>query len=125
MIEVLGVDHLDLTVGDLDRSIPFYGKVLGALGFRRVPHQHYIGFANGHTAVGLRAAASEERAAGLDRRRVGFHPLALRARAREKVDRSRVKLLYALFTKVCRMRAQSGFYGLPWEWKLARWLKLT
>ena len=31
--EVLGVDHLDLTVTDLSRSLPFYEKILGALGF--------------------------------------------------------------------------------------------
>jgi catechol 2,3-dioxygenase-like lactoylglutathione lyase family enzyme len=35
--EVLGIDHVDLTVNDLGRSIAFYEKVLGALGFRRLP----------------------------------------------------------------------------------------
>jgi catechol 2,3-dioxygenase-like lactoylglutathione lyase family enzyme len=35
--EVLGVDHIDLTVTDLPRSIAFYETVLGALGFRRLP----------------------------------------------------------------------------------------
>src|SRR5437867_3268396 len=37
-MDVLGLDHVDLTVNDLARSIPFYEEVLGALGFRRVPH---------------------------------------------------------------------------------------
>ena len=45
--------------------------------------------------------------------------------AREKVGRSRLKPFYWLFTLACRARVRLGFYGLPWEWKLARWLKLT
>lgn len=45
--------------------------------------------------------------------------------AKEKVAGSRVKPLYGLFTLICRARASLGFYGLPWEWKLARMLKLT
>ena len=45
--------------------------------------------------------------------------------AREKVARSRVKPLYRLFTMVCRARVRSGVYSLPWEWHLARRLKLT
>lgn len=45
--------------------------------------------------------------------------------AREKVARSKVKPVYWLFTLACKARVRLGFYGLPWEWKLARWLKLT
>ncbi len=45
--------------------------------------------------------------------------------AREKVGRSRFKPFYSLFTLACRVRVKLGYYGLPWEWKLARWLKLT
>src|SRR5213083_1097622 len=56
-MDVLGVDHIDLTVNDLARSAPFYEKVLGALGFRRVPHATYLVWANAHLAIGLRAAA--------------------------------------------------------------------
>lgn len=44
---------------------------------------------------------------------------------REKMSRSRVKLLYRLFTLACRARVRLNFFALPWEWKLARWLKLT
>lgn len=45
--------------------------------------------------------------------------------AREKVARSSVKPLYWLFTQACRARVRSGVYGIPWEWYLARRLKLT
>jgi radical SAM superfamily enzyme YgiQ (UPF0313 family) len=44
---------------------------------------------------------------------------------REKMATSKVKPLYWLFTRICRARVRLGFYSLPWEWTLARWLKLT
>src|SRR6266571_1111197 len=76
-MDVLGVDHVDLTVNDLARSIPFYEKVLGTLGFRRVPHATYVAWANAHLAIVLRPA---ERNAVFDRYRVGLHHLALSGR---------------------------------------------
>jgi len=83
-MDVLGLDHVDLTVNDLARSIPFYEEVLGALGFRRVPHATYVAWANAHLAIGLRPG---DRAAAFDRYRVGLHHLALRVRSRDEVDR--------------------------------------
>ncbi len=44
---------------------------------------------------------------------------------REKMEASRVKPLYRLFSAACRLRVGAGFYSLPWEWHLARRLKLT
>jgi catechol 2,3-dioxygenase-like lactoylglutathione lyase family enzyme len=88
MIDVLGVDHVHLTVRDLAASIPFYDKVLGALGFRRVPVEspdHDVNWANAHVTVGIYAAG--EAGVAHDRRRPGFHHLALRARTRADLDR--------------------------------------
>jgi catechol 2,3-dioxygenase-like lactoylglutathione lyase family enzyme len=85
--EVLSVDHVDLTVGDLERSTAFYAKVLGALGFRRIAHESYVAWGNAHMNIGLRACAADERPTGFDRRRIGFHHLALKARSRADVDR--------------------------------------
>ena len=84
-MDVLGLDHVDLTVNDLARSIPFYEKVLGALGFRRVPHATYVAWANAHLAIVLRPA---ERNAVFDRYRVGLHHLAFEAPSRAHVDES-------------------------------------
>jgi catechol 2,3-dioxygenase-like lactoylglutathione lyase family enzyme len=86
--EVLGVDHVDLTVTDVARSIPFYETVLGALGFRRIPHEHdYVNWANAHTSIAVRAASPAHAGVAFDRTRVGLHHLALRARSRDDVDR--------------------------------------
>ena len=88
-IEVLGLEHLDLTVNDLERSIAFYGSVLGMLGFRRLPPhpEGYTAWHNPYMSIALRPAAPEEQGRPFNRYRVGLHHLALKARSREDVDR--------------------------------------
>lgn len=97
-IDVLAVDHLDLTVNDLERSIAFYDQVLGALGMRRIAHESYVAWGNAHMNIGLRAAASELRGVPFDRTRAGFHHLALKARSRADVDRMHAFLVRAGLT---------------------------
>ena len=83
-MDVLGIDHVDLSVDDLERSIAFYELVLGSLGFSRVEHPSYVAWSNGRMNVGLRPAA--QRSAPVDRSRTGLHHLALRVRSRADVD---------------------------------------
>lgn len=88
-IDVLGFDHLDLTVNEMGRSVPFYERVLGELGFRRAPdgESGSVIFANGITSIAIRPASVGSRGAAFDRTRVGLHHLALRAASRHDVDR--------------------------------------
>ena len=85
-IEVLGVEHIDLTVNDVARSSEFYGKVLGALGFRLLDQDEDVRWGNAHLTIAIRPAADSQRAAAFDRYRVGLHHLALKVRARQHVD---------------------------------------
>ncbi len=85
-IEVLGVEHIDLTVNDVERSRPFYDKVLGELGFRKYKGDDYIHWSNAQMAIAIRAASETNQRARFDRYRVGLHHLALRARSRADVD---------------------------------------
>jgi glyoxylase I family protein len=85
-LEVLGIEHIDLTVSDVQRSLPFYEKVLGFLGFRKVAHESYIALSNGHMGIGFRLVAPEEKGVSFNRYRIGLHHLALRAKSREDVD---------------------------------------
>ena len=81
-IDVLGFDHVDLTVNHVERSQPFYEKVLGALGFRLIHETSESGsviFANGHTSIAIRPPSAAHANASFDRYRVGLHHLALRA----------------------------------------------
>lgn len=86
-MDVLGVDHLDLTVTRLARSVAFYEDVLGALGFSRVAHPTYVAWSNGKMTIGLREAGAAHRDVPFDRTRAGLHHVALRVVARADVDR--------------------------------------
>jgi glyoxylase I family protein len=85
-IEVLGVEHIDLTVNDATRSRAFYDKVLGELGFRKYEGDDYIHWANAQMTLAIRVASAPNRDAHFDRYRVGLHHLAFRARSRADVD---------------------------------------
>lgn len=87
--DVLGFDHVDLSVNDFERSLEFYAKVLGELGFRRAEDGQSGSaiFANGITSLAIHPASPHQRGAAFDRYRVGLHHLALRAARREDVDR--------------------------------------
>jgi glyoxylase I family protein len=90
---VKGVDHLDLVVTDLERSLRFYAELLTPLGFTRTSEIEgergervvYIG-GTGGPSVSLREAQSEAHATPYDRYAVGIHHLAFVARSREQVD---------------------------------------
>ena len=84
--EVLGLDHVDLTVRSVDVSLPFYERVFGALGFSRVDHDIYIAWSNGRMNVAIREARADERGTPFNRYRPGLHHIALKARRREDVD---------------------------------------
>ncbi len=84
-IEVLGVEHIDLTVNYLARSTAFYDKVMPALGFKRLPDndRNNIRWANAHLSFAIRPATTN---ATFDRYRVGLHHLAFRAKSRAAID---------------------------------------
>ena len=90
-----GVDHLDLVVSDLERSLAFYRGLLGPLGYTRTSEIEgergervvYIGTHDGPEAsVSLRERQSHERAAPYDRYDLGIHHLAFAAPDRAAVD---------------------------------------
>jgi len=91
-------DHIDLTVGDYARSLPFYGAVLGELGFRRLspaeaggdtPVWQLADAGAGGFSIGLFQARPEARDRRHDRTAPGLHHLAFRAEGRDDVDRFR------------------------------------
>jgi catechol 2,3-dioxygenase-like lactoylglutathione lyase family enzyme len=86
-MDVLGLDHLYLTVSDLARSEQFYDPVMQRLGFRKGdkpiggdPHLHYF---NRVLQITLRPARSER---AHDPYAPGLHHLCLQLATREAVD---------------------------------------
>jgi catechol 2,3-dioxygenase-like lactoylglutathione lyase family enzyme len=86
-MEIAGIAHVQLTVNDLQRAMPFYEKVLGFLGMRPVvkaPNGLYM--IGGKTAVMVTRSSEDNRGARFDQRRIGLHHLCFRARSREDID---------------------------------------
>jgi catechol 2,3-dioxygenase-like lactoylglutathione lyase family enzyme len=86
-VEVLGLDHLYLTVSDVTRSEPFYDAVFGLLDFRKTDtaiagdlHRHYF---NRVMQVSIREAKS---AAKHDPYAPGLHHLCLQVADNKAVD---------------------------------------
>ncbi len=84
-IDVLGIEHIDLTVSDVERSEAFYDKVMAALGFRRIEDTDPR-WANAHMTLAIRPAAADERELTFNRYRPGLHHLAFKAISRADVD---------------------------------------
>src|SRR5690349_9480531 len=88
------LDHIDIVVGSLDTSLPFYTELLKPLGWRYqrdVPGErgetiHYLWGHGGRASVGLRERQSNPGGAPYDRYAVGLHHLAFPARSRRRVD---------------------------------------
>jgi glyoxylase I family protein len=88
------VDHVDLVVTSIDRSLPFYRGLLGPLGWVGVGRQegergetiHYLGGPDLDGSLGLRERPLEAGAQEVDRYALGMHHLAFEAPSRNAVD---------------------------------------
>lgn len=103
------INHIDLTVSDLPRSMAFYDVVLGELGFRRseeyagdVPNWSLV-CGPAHLSIGLHQARVTQTH---DRYAPGLHHLAFHAESRAAVD-----VMYALL-----LRSQMRVLDAPAEY---------
>ena len=88
------IDHLDLVVTSLERSLDFYRGLLGPLGYVRTSEivgergerVVYLGRIGGMGSVSLRAAQSDAHPVPYDRYGIGLHHLAFSASSRSAVD---------------------------------------
>jgi len=84
-----GVQHIDLVVSSIERSLPFYRELLAPLGYHRISEVEgergeTIWYLSGPVvAIGLREAQSE---GAHDRYQVGLHHIAFEAWSRAAVD---------------------------------------
>jgi catechol 2,3-dioxygenase-like lactoylglutathione lyase family enzyme len=88
------IDHLDLVVSDLQRSLDFYTGLLRPLGYvetsviegERGERVVYIGRGTGYGSISLRERQSDAHEVPYDRYGIGLHHLAFAAASRETVD---------------------------------------
>ncbi len=89
------IDHIDLVVSSVERSLPFYRELLKPLGWwgrEDEPGEqgetiHYLYGSNIRASIGIRQARDPaDGEGGYDRYSVGLHHLAFGARSRRRVD---------------------------------------
>ncbi len=86
-MEINGVAHIQLTVNDLQRALPFYEQVLAFMGMKAVvKNPEFLYMIGGRTAVAVTRSSSENGDTAFDQRRIGLHHICFRARSREDVD---------------------------------------
>ncbi|HTY56239.1 MAG TPA: VOC family protein [Candidatus Binataceae bacterium] len=90
------INHLALTVKDLDRSAKFYDDVLGFLGYRRVPvpestqqvmKTRLFAWSGQHGAITVRPAKDASANKEHDRNAPGMNHVAFNAESREDVEK--------------------------------------
>jgi glyoxylase I family protein len=88
------VDHVDLVVSSIDRSLPFYRDLLAPLGWVGTVEQrgergetiHYLWGPDWGGSLGLRERQSGSGDSAYDRYAMGIHHLAFAAPSRKAVD---------------------------------------
>jgi catechol 2,3-dioxygenase-like lactoylglutathione lyase family enzyme len=93
MIEINGMAHVILTVGDFDASRAFYCELLPFLGMKKVyDGNNFVYHVGGRTALGIQRCAPGLENERFVQNRIGLHHLCLRARSRADVDAAAAKL---------------------------------
>jgi catechol 2,3-dioxygenase-like lactoylglutathione lyase family enzyme len=87
MPEINGIAHIQLTVSNMERSIPFYEKLLLSLGMvMLVKSPVFLYCIGGRTGVAISPPDPAFKDDAYNQRRVGLHHVCFRARSREDVD---------------------------------------
>ena len=87
MIQVTGVDHLVISVGDFKKSKAFYGPLMTFLGFKILDeYPEMMGWTNGKTRLWIAAADAKGKTHKYRKGDIGFHHYAFRLRSRKDVD---------------------------------------
>jgi catechol 2,3-dioxygenase-like lactoylglutathione lyase family enzyme len=119
------VSHIDLSVADPDRSIPFYAAFFEALGFHRFRSDHpefagdrprraawFLPYPGGGIfGVEVRPASPESRSQAHDRYAPGLHHLAFHAESPAAVDEIHAKVVAAAGTVLDPPADYSGREG--------------
>ncbi|MCX5493237.1 VOC family protein [Kaistia dalseonensis] len=87
MVQVVGIDHLVIRVGDYEKSKAFYGRLFAFLGFEVLgDYGDMIGWTNGKTRYWIGEADEEGKKHKHRIGNIGFHHYAFELRSRQDVD---------------------------------------
>lgn len=89
VIDINGIAHVQLSVRDLQRSRPFYYRLLHETFGMTIQYDEpeYFYCIGGRTGIAITPASGEFRDSRFHQRRVGLHHFCFRARSRDDIDR--------------------------------------
>ena len=119
MASINGIAHIQLTVSDMQRSVPFYRALLHSLEMVTIIDKpEYFYCIGGRTGVAIAPAPPQHKREAFDQGRLGLHHLCFRARSRADVEAIHQTAL-ALGAKVIRAPRDDdwapGYYSVLFE----------
>ena len=86
-VEINGIAHIQLTVGNPDACLPFWETLCHFLGMQTlIRNDSTVYCIGGRTGILVRAAPEDKRQQRFDQDRPGLHHFCFRVRAREEID---------------------------------------
>ena len=87
MVEFKGIAHINLTVRDFDKSLPFYKSLFAFLGMQEMfALDGYYYCVGKRCAIGVQSASPERAGEPFDQGRAGLHHFCLSLGSREDID---------------------------------------
>lgn len=87
-MELKGIAHINFTVSDFGRSLPFYKQLFAELGLREMlVSDDYYYCVGRRIGIGIQAATKAYEGVAFDQGRSGLHHYCLAMESREDVDR--------------------------------------
>jgi len=119
-VELNGIAHIQLTVTDPDRCVPFWEKLCHFLEMKTLIKGEGIVYCIGsRTGILVRGATGEHRATRFDQNRAGLHHFCFRARSAEDVDAIHAFVVSELDAKIVHPpelgNFAPGYYSLLFE----------
>ncbi len=119
-VEVNGIAHIQLTVNDPQRCVPFWEKLCHFLGMKTLIKGDEIVYCIGsRTGILVRGGPPEKRDRSFDQERPGLHHFCFRARSREDVDAIHKFLVNELDAKIVHPPEEAnfapGYYSVLFE----------
>ena len=86
-IDVNGIAHIQLTVNDVERCLPFWAALCHFLGMETlIKGEDIVYCIGGRTGILVRGAPADKRDVPFDQDRAGLHHFCFRARSRDDID---------------------------------------
>jgi len=119
MASINGIAHIQLTVSDMQRSVPFYRALLHALEMVTIIERpDYFYCVGGRTGLAIAPAPPQFKDQPFDQGRPGLHHLCFRARSRADVDAIH-RIALELEAKIIRPPREDdwapGYYSVLFE----------